>query len=81
MRDRISERILAEAIALLAAARKKKGLSYQALAEMSGIHRTSISLMERGQLSPTLLVYLKLARALNVDLADLIKKAQKSAGS
>lgn len=79
MRDRISERVLTEAVAQLAATRKKKGLSYQGLAEISGIHRTSISLMERGKLSPTLLVCLKLARALDVDLADLIKKAQKAA--
>ena len=48
-RDRASERVTAEAVALLAAARKTKGLSYQALGEAAGIHRTTISLIERGK--------------------------------
>jgi transcriptional regulator with XRE-family HTH domain len=79
MRDRKSEQVTVQVVALLMAARKKKGLSYQALAEAAGIHRTAISLLERGQRSPSLTMCLKLARALEVDLADLIKKAQKTA--
>jgi transcriptional regulator with XRE-family HTH domain len=78
MRDRISEQIAEAAVALLTAVRKKKGLSHQFVADASGLNRSAISMIESGKRSPTLKTCLKIARALDVDLADLIKKAQKA---
>jgi DNA-binding XRE family transcriptional regulator len=40
--------------------RKELGYSYEKLSELTGLHRTSISLIERKKTHPTLLVCLKL---------------------
>lgn len=56
----------------LAKIRKEKAISYQKLAEKTGLHRTAISLIERKERHPTLLVIIKLARALGIELKDLV---------
>ena len=50
----------------LLAVRRQEGLSQKALAEASGLHRTEISLLERGGREPRLGTILKLAWALGV---------------
>ena len=49
------------------------GFSLEALAERSGVSRSNISLIERGQSSPTAAVLDKLAAALGVTLASLFE--------
>jgi transcriptional regulator with XRE-family HTH domain len=49
------------------------GYSLEALAERSGVSRSNISLIERGQSSPTAAVLDKLAAALGVTLASLFE--------
>jgi transcriptional regulator with XRE-family HTH domain len=51
--------------------RAAKGLSLEALAAHSGVSRSMISLIERGESSPTAVVLEKLATALGVMLASL----------
>src|ERR1051325_6701124 len=51
--------------------RAERGLSLEALAEGSGVSRSMISLIERGESSPTAVVLEKLAAALGVALASL----------
>jgi len=51
--------------------RSTKGLSLEALAAHSGVSRSMISLIERGESSPTAVVLEKLATALGVMLASL----------
>lgn len=51
------------------------GYSLEALAERSGVSRSNISLIERGQSSPTAAVLDKLAAALGVTLASLFEDA------
>src|SRR3954467_13245133 len=63
----LNERI-AERVRELRAAR---GLSLDALASKSGVSRSMISLVERGESSPTAVVLEKLAGALGVMLAAL----------
>ncbi len=53
--------------------RDAQGLSLDALAERSGVSRSNISLIERGQSSPTAVVLDKLASALGVTLASLFE--------
>jgi len=53
-------------------ARHRRGLSQEALADEAGVHRTYVSLLERGLKSPTLDVILKMARVLDVSAAKLI---------
>lgn len=53
------------------AIRTRKGLSQEALAEISGLHRTYISGIERGIRNPTLSIILQIAAALQVQPALL----------
>jgi transcriptional regulator with XRE-family HTH domain len=59
---------IAERVRLL---RADRGLSLEALAARSGVSRSMISLVERGESSPTAVVLEKLATALGVMLASL----------
>jgi transcriptional regulator with XRE-family HTH domain len=51
--------------------RAVRGLTLEALAERSGVSRSMISLIERGESSPTAVVLEKLSAALGVTLASL----------
>jgi len=51
--------------------RENKNLSQEELAKLSGVSSSHIGFIENGERQPTLLVICKLARALNVDVADL----------
>lgn len=53
-------------ITLLKEERLKQGLSYETLAEKSGVHRTAISLIERGLRHPSLLICIKISLALGL---------------
>jgi transcriptional regulator with XRE-family HTH domain len=71
----INQRI-AERVRRLRAAR---GLSLEALAGKSGVSRSMISLIERGESSPTAVVLDKLAVALGVTLAALFDSSGEAA--
>lgn len=51
--------------------RARRGISLEALAEKSGVSKSMISLVERGESSPTAVVLEKLATGLGVMLASL----------
>lgn len=53
--------------------RKKVGWSQEDLAEACGLHRTYVGAVERGERNVSLLNIAKLARALRVKPADLLK--------
>lgn len=59
--------------------REAHGYSLDALAERSGVSRSNISLIERGQSSPTATVLDKLAAGLGVTLASLFEDAEAPA--
>ncbi len=52
--------------------RLKRGLSQERLADIAGLHRTYVSLLERGQCMPSLFVIAKLAEALETTIVDLV---------
>jgi transcriptional regulator with XRE-family HTH domain len=56
----------------LAAARKRASLSQEELGFRAGVHRTEVSLIERGKREPRLETLLKLSRGLDVMPATLI---------
>ena len=60
--------------------RLKLGLSQEALALESGINRTYIGSLEAGERNPSLENVARLATALGVDAADLVKGLQKLKG-
>jgi transcriptional regulator with XRE-family HTH domain len=51
--------------------RGKCGLSQEGLADRTGIHRTYIGGIERGERNPTLLMIHRLAQALDIKPAEL----------
>ena len=57
--------------------RDAKGWSLDALAERSKVSRSNISLIERGQSSPTAIVLDKLSMALGVSLASLFEQSEQ----
>jgi transcriptional regulator with XRE-family HTH domain len=58
--------------------RASSGLSLEALAGRAGVSRSMISLIERGECSPTAVVLDKLAAGLNVPLASLFETSTDS---
>jgi transcriptional regulator with XRE-family HTH domain len=54
-------------------ARLRLGLSQEDLGELSGLHRTYIGHLERGEVNPSLLNILKVSAALEIDASDLVR--------
>jgi transcriptional regulator with XRE-family HTH domain len=59
--------------------RSEQAWSLDTLAERSGVSRSTISLIERGESSPTAIVLDKLATALHVPLASLFEQVSSDA--
>lgn len=59
--------------ASLKGARKSKGLSLDAVAKLSGVSRSMVSQIERGESSPTVSTLWNLTQALQVDFAGLLE--------
>jgi transcriptional regulator with XRE-family HTH domain len=57
--------------ALLRALRRQRGLTLEALAEQTGLTKSYLSKIERRQSTPSIAVAMKVARALDVDVAQL----------
>jgi transcriptional regulator with XRE-family HTH domain len=52
--------------------RKARGLSQEELAQMSGLHRTYVGSVERGERNISLNNIVLIAQALNVPIAELV---------
>ena len=52
--------------------RKERNLSQEKLAELAGLHRTYIGMIERAEKNITLCNMEKIAKALGVDIKDLL---------
>jgi transcriptional regulator with XRE-family HTH domain len=57
--------------ALLRAVRRQRGLTLETLAQQTGLTKSYLSKIERRQSTPSIAVALKVARALDVDVAQL----------
>lgn len=68
--------ILTRLPARLKEARRAKGLSLEAVANLSGVSRSMVSQIERGESSPTISTLWNLTRALQVDFAGLLEDAK-----
>ena len=69
----IAENSIADRLAKrLRKARKSKDLSLEAMAKLSGVSRSMLSQIERGESSPTVATLWSLTRALQVDFAGLL---------
>ena len=52
--------------------RRTKGISQEKLAELSGLHRTYVSGVERGERNISLVNIERIARALGIPMGDLM---------
>jgi transcriptional regulator with XRE-family HTH domain len=73
-----ADRILSGVMDRLHKERKRQGVSLQKLGALSGVEHTTIAKAEKGQRSPSLLICLRIADALGLDLEDVLKSARKS---
>ena len=71
--------ILTQLPARLKEARLGQGLSLDAVAKLSGVSRSMVSQIERGESSPTIATLWNLTRALQVDFAGLLDGAAQAA--
>jgi transcriptional regulator with XRE-family HTH domain len=68
-----NDTILALLPGRLKAARTAKGLSLEAVSKLSGVSRSMVSQIERGESSPTIATLWNLTTALQVDFAGLLE--------
>jgi len=59
----------------LKVARQSKGMSLDAVSKLSGVSRSMVSQIERGESSPTISILWNLTKALQVDFAGLLDEA------
>jgi transcriptional regulator with XRE-family HTH domain len=64
---------IAQTIAKL---RHEANISQEELADRAGIHRTYVSQIERSLKSPTLHVFMQIAKALNTSASEIIKEIE-----
>lgn len=57
--------------------RQLKGLSQEALADLAGLHRTYVGSIERSERNVSIDNMERLAKALEVDIADLLRETKE----
>jgi len=63
---------------ILRSEREARGLSMNAVAEAGGLSQQMVSYVERGMRKPTVDTLLRMAHAINVDIAEVLQRAQKA---
>lgn len=77
--DKLREAVSSHVARLLKEEREKQKVSLQGLARKAGLARQTITFIETEVQSPTFDTMLRIASALNLDLARLIERAQRRA--
>lgn len=78
MEKDLSNRLTDQVIHRLKELRKEQGLSHEKLAKLSGLHRSSISLIESRKRQPTLYNCFRIAHALGYSLSDVISSLEEN---
>jgi transcriptional regulator with XRE-family HTH domain len=60
--------------------RAKRGFSQEAFADLCGLHRTAMSLIERGQRTPSLRTLVTLSQGFGISLSELLRDVDKGVG-
>ena len=58
--------------------RAKQGFSQEAFADHCGLHRTAVSLIERGKRVPSLTTLLTISRGFGLSLSEFLRGVDKS---
>ena len=77
MNHREAARILACVMDRLREERERQGLTLKRLGLISEISRIMIAMAEKGERSPSLIICLRLADALGLNLDDVLKEVRK----
>jgi transcriptional regulator with XRE-family HTH domain len=72
----LTNQVLQDRVTLL---RKKNKLTLNQLASLSGVSRSMLSQIERGQANPTLAVTFRIAQAFGISIGELIEQVGSSA--
>lgn len=75
IRDRTEDRQLEPLGEAMRAVREERKISQEGLADAAGIERAHYGKIERGKVNVSFLNLLKIAKALNTDLSEIIKRA------
>jgi len=65
---------------IIAGLRQSSGFSQEELADRAAIHRTYVSQIERGLKSPTIVMLLRLAKALNTTPSRILRQLEIDIG-
>jgi len=79
VRRRSAEKIVHLAVESLSRVRGERGVSYEELGGLTGLHPTALSRIERHERRPTAESLYRIALALNVSLAAILRHAEKQA--
>lgn len=77
MRDKSLEMLVENIAEEFMRLRNEQGISHDKLAEMTGLSRPAISFIENHKRVPTILTCAKIAKALGVNLSDVIAKFEE----
>ena len=73
--------ICAEAIRLLTEERRRRGLSKNSLAALTGLNQSTVSRLDNHPQNPTLDSLLRVADELQVNLGEILRQAIENVGS
>ena len=76
-----ADKITDAVVDLLAEKRVERSVSYEDLAGLTGMHASSISLIERHLRNPTFVNLARIALALGVRLSTIVRKAERAVES
>ena len=74
-----SRAVCAQLFRLLKEERERLGLSKYAVAAKTGLSQQTLGYLERGMTSPSFDTVYRMARALNVEVGELVRRAEKQA--
>jgi transcriptional regulator with XRE-family HTH domain len=69
----MADKLLIQFGKILQSKRKALGVSQEDFAEMVGVHRTYIGMLERGEKNVTLKNIARISKALKMPISDLVK--------
>jgi len=75
--DKSQQAVCTRIAQILRNEREKRSLSMNQVAERAGLSQQMVSYVERGMRNPTIETLLRMAAAIEVDLARVIERAQK----
>ena len=74
--DEPVQEAVADVILAIRQERERRGVSMYRLAKHTGLHASTIGLIERGERNPSLFVILKMSEALEISLGEILSSLE-----